>query len=326
MEDLSEKDAERYLKKWRDEPENARLRFACLKENHAYRDFVFGNREKVLLDFNASPKKEDRHTVLETFMFKMKELFSINAPFFLYNTTGLSITDLMDILDPAKDLDEIKHIDLEKVWPWLFFYPGVIPVTMAIIEEDNSIVYINPLSEEIGKIEELMPYEQFIKVDYRKKKSDLMEQFSILLDRVGVITDFPDTSRFREEGWRHLRVWKMRRQRKGFREIARELNITPDDAKKSFYRAYELIEGRSYEVTDFRQDNKEIKKEEVRRTCATCPDKPFCDTLCPDVLAYVDQDRSSRREKSLTEGALDLSTLEEKYARPVRPSGAKPDA
>jgi radical SAM protein with 4Fe4S-binding SPASM domain len=50
-----------------------------------------------------------------------------------------------------------------------------------------------------------------------------------------------------------------------------------------------------------KHDRKQIKKEQLAKTCDKCESSSTCTTPCPDVLGYVDQDYASRREVYLRE-------------------------
>lgn len=156
--------------------------------------------------------------------------------------------------------------------------------------------------------ETIKPYQRVLLIDMRGSYASLKEEFAEYLERVKRTREnpclhddyredlhtydswMPDNSRRRKEAWQHLTVWRMRRNRKGFAEIARTMRMKADTAKKSFYRAFEMIEGRSYQPEDFRRDHWVIRKAELKQTCSTCPDKKNCTVLCPDVLPFTNQD------------------------------------
>ncbi len=98
-----------------------------------------------------------------------------------------------------------------------------------------------------------------------------------------------------------LEVWKARRMRKSFSQIGEDFGITEDAAKKRFYVAFKYIYGKPYNPAKYIKPK--IKKENLKRECSTCKERPTCEitgVLCPDVLAYVNQDtRNSLRERQL---------------------------
>lgn len=104
--------------------------------------------------------------------------------------------------------------------------------------------------------------------------------------------------RFRKESINALTVWELRRLRKPFKEIAKELKIKESVAKKNYYRAYEIICGKKYNPADF--EKPEINKKYLKKECSTCQEKATCTVLCPSVMAYVDQDIKSYLREHLT--------------------------
>lgn len=104
-------------------------------------------------------------------------------------------------------------------------------------------------------------------------------------------------TRFRDEKLKALEVWEHRRLRKSFPEIAKEMKIEEDTARKAFYTAYKMMYGKKYDPAKY--EKPEIKKEYLKRTCEPCDKHPdnggTCDTLCPDVLEFVDQDTTYQR-------------------------------
>lgn len=107
--------------------------------------------------------------------------------------------------------------------------------------------------------------------------------------------------RFRAEKITALEVWEHRRLQKSFPEIARTLKIKKDAARKMFYVAYEHLYGKKYDPAEY--EKPEIKKKYLKRSCESCNENPdndgTCTDLCPDVIEFVNQNTSYRRE-SLT--------------------------
>ena len=110
-----------------------------------------------------------------------------------------------------------------------------------------------------------------------------------------------DLTRYREESWKHLEVWKLRRQKISFIDIGIKMKITEDTAKKSFYRACELTQGKAYDLQALRREVWLAHMEGLQKSCATCPDYGPCDTLCPEMLQLVTQDEVYLQEKLLKE-------------------------
>ena len=97
-----------------------------------------------------------------------------------------------------------------------------------------------------------------------------------------------------------MAVWDLRKLQKGFPEIARELGIDSDTAKKRFYRAAELITDGKYNRDNYKRDFWAIRIPDLKKHCGICPDHPdkggSCDTLCPDAMDFVTQDEQYQRE------------------------------
>lgn len=142
----------------------------------------------------------------------------------------------------------------------------------------------------------LLPHERLLVVDLRKKKSELLEEFGAFFDRVKYHRENTrdsewgknysrwelDTTRSRDEANRHLEVWRLRRQfpKPSFPEIAKKLRITPAAAKKSFYRAIELITGRRFDREAWDKE----RAEKPSKTCASCPQREGCKDPCPEIF------------------------------------------
>jgi hypothetical protein len=163
----------------------------------------------------------------------------------------------------------------------------------------------------------LKPWERLLRVDLSRRKTDLMAEFKAFLDRVGDyrkaedlpkewLNNYqwwePDTSRERAEAWQQLKIWRMRKERIPFSEIARAMEITQDTAKKAFYKAYERTQGRVYDPDRYRKDGQKMNTWDLTTICQNCPNKKKCNEtgeLCPEVLRYVDQDYVGRKESLL---------------------------
>lgn len=165
----------------------------------------------------------------------------------------------------------------------------------------------------------LKPSERLLKIDLSRKRSELLNEFKLLLDRVDFLRDRnasdnyeeweQDSSRFREECWRHLAAWKMARRGKSYTEIAHELNIRADAVKKSIARAYELIEGCKYDKEHFRKIYKSIPAAELEKTCKNCPEKPTCEEteeLCPAIIQFINQDYKAQQHLLVGSGSPEM--------------------
>ena len=228
---------------------------------------------------------------------------------------------VMEVLNPLKTTEGPLPNELGQYLHVLFRRQRV----KAVYPWNNSDIAFNQTGVTGHKLY-LQPYEIALVVDTRGKTKNIIDSIKIYLKfpkkfndvlkrastlagvpeddikrELDIVIWEPDNARHRKEAWQHLEVWKARRKRKGFAEIAQELGYkTEDAAKKSFYKAYELSQGRDYDPEKLKPRIWRFEKEEVARSCATCPDRATCTELCPDVLLYVDHDtKSSTTEKLL---------------------------
>lgn len=297
------------LRVFRDDEKDALLRLAILKERADYRKYFTPDLRKAVesawseLDKEAAKgpghfeADEGVYYTGANFLGTLRHRFSIRQlgipPYF-------TSAEWLDVLDPLVDVWAIPARVRRRVLPRLFYTRGVNEVVPKPGQPSKGHPY------ETGGIfsPDCAPYERLLKIDLRKKPVQLFREFKAVLtavdarrgmDPAAYETWKQDRSRKREEAWQHLQVWRMRRERKNFGEIARTMStpskkVTIATAKKSFYRAYELIEERPYHPEDFRRTYWEVRKAELKRTCAICPDRNNCTVLCPDVLPFIEQD------------------------------------
>jgi hypothetical protein len=251
--------------------DTARLKLALLKENFEYRTFY----EKFIKSI------DDTNFSFPAYYFEKFGLpgvrFTVGAP--CYN-------DVLELLDPYKEvkLDSKKE---DNILSKIFYFPSVMQV------EFNAPYIKGMASMPLEAIErkKTKPHERIFIADLRKKKKQLLREFSEFIDAAYNQSDLkPDMSRFRAEAWTHLKVWKMRRKRLSFSNIAEQVKLTEDNARKSFYRAYELTQGRKYDPEMLRRQVWLVRKKELQKTCDNCPDRDTCTVLCPEILRFIDQD------------------------------------
>lgn len=277
--------------------EEWRLRLALLKESTAYRAFWDEYASEALQackDYQTLSSRAERKEailVLDSFYGHLQARFGLDV----YHHTTFGIIDALDNLDPYGQNDNIV----------VRFYlpPPAITMVMStgMPEEHRSVT----------RTSKLKPSERLLKVDLSRKRGELLREFTLFLDLVeahrasgDVPEDWarnyavwePDTSRFRSEAWQALAVWRLRRQRKPYSEISRMLNINISAGKMAFRRAYELIEGKPYDPEAFKRENLPVRIAELKKSCIDCPGRHTCTELCPDVMAYVQQDQVSQRE------------------------------
>ncbi len=261
--------------------ETARLKLALLKENFEYRKFY----EKFIKSIE-NLGSYDSNFIFPRNIFENFGLIGARHVF-----GGPSHYELLKILNPFDDFEIEKN--REKYLLQTIFYECAV---MQI--ELNIDAPVNGLSgRAMPTLKKAKTYEQFFSVDLRKKKKQILREFEEYINNAyrwkkynAVETWQVDDSRFRQEAWKHLTVWKLRRKKLSFSKIALETHQTADNAKKSFYRAFELILGRKYDPGILKREIWVIHKNEMQKTCDSCPDRLTCGTLCPDVIPFVDQD------------------------------------
>lgn len=100
----------------------------------------------------------------------------------------------------------------------------------------------------------------------------------------------------------YAQVWDFRRPPNSlsFPQIARKTKTGIATVKTRFYRAFELIYNQPFNRDLFKEIK--IEKQSLTKVCDNCSDRKLCrakrvEDLCPDVISYVMQDQTRRREK-----------------------------
>jgi len=247
----------------------ARLKLALLKENFEYRIF-YEKFIKSIYDKSFPAKGFEKFGLPGV-------RFTVGAPY--YN-------DVLDLLNPLKEI----------------FYSHAV----MQLEVNSELPFEGMAGRTLHTLKKIKPYERFFSVDLRKKKKQILREFEEFLNNayrwkkfLQIETWKPDNSRLRAEAWTHLKVWKLRRKKLSFSEIALELKLTEDTAKKSFYRAYELTQGRKYNPDMLKREVWLIRKNELKKTCDNCPDRKTCVVLCPEILRFIDQETLNHSKEKL---------------------------
>lgn len=317
-----------------------RLRLALLKESADYRAFWKQHGGEMVLKAdqqiseyyikNPEPighgrigpnpacaaEKVQHDFFLGLFSFKL--FFDGEAP------RGKALEAFLDALNPYRE-------ELPDELPFYFRRDRVV----TQLSEGKISPWENDFCvETAGAVLHLQPWERLLRIDLRHSKKDILDEVGRYLDRVAKLRKSPeackilqvtsdrrvecidwtdnyaqwqtDDSRARKEAWQHLKVWRLRRQRKSYLQIQEETGIRVDNAKKSFARAYELIEGRRYDTERYNRENAEMQSTELKKTCATCPTKLDCPGPCPDILPYYNQDYVGLKEKLVTPEEFEL--------------------
>jgi hypothetical protein len=313
--------------------DDALLRLAILKERADYRAYFAGNIGKVKAAY--SKRKEERakrpghppDEEIENTIHRFREEMLRNFRILPSSYAARPIEEWASFFDPLKDARTAPAEVRGYILPYLFYWP-VVREVVSIIPPEEVVTVLKGKGEcpRIVESAECAPFERLYKINLRGKPAQILREFKAALASVYAHRGInpaaykewkQDRSRKREEAWQHLKVWKMRRERKGFIEIARTLEIKTSAAKMSFYKAFEMIEERKYNRDDFRRSYWEIRKEELKRTCATCPDRNNCTILCPDVLTFINQDIQDSRELSVGGAAEALRRDGRKRPRPT---------
>jgi hypothetical protein len=280
----------------------AKLKLALIKKNFAYRKFFKKFREYEL--------QLEQHGVWPGLEFNDFGLVGLR-----YFVGHPQYPEIRDLCDPLEDINTFPKKLVESVLPRLFYQNAV--SSLEVQGQPIKVALEGYRSEPIENIARkgLAPYERVFKIDLRKKKNQILKEFERYLDEAyfqkGKSKTFDaknkqyyswlaEKQRYRKEIWNHLKVWELRKQKKSFSNIAVALRISEDRAKKAFYRAFELTQKKKYNPQALRREIWVIRKEEIKKTCDTCPERQNCVTLCPEVLAFVNQDTlENSRERLL---------------------------
>jgi hypothetical protein len=322
--------------------ELACLKLEILKENFEYREFYhyFKNAPELFLSMSQIPECDNPPKRSPTPLFtpattQLKstdlqyhfERFNLNhnVQIILWYLNW-PLSELVALFDPANELDSVGNDDLKAALPLFFSPPGIkhyMPGQVHRFFYDPP----KPFSDKISQWTRLEPYQHLFVVDLRKAKEQLKLEFAKLLNLERLrhslyfqkqpIYEFDETytkwepdGRERLEAKQQLQVWKLRRLRNGFKQIAEKLELSEDTAKKNFYRAYELIQGKKYEPEKLKREVWEHKIKDLKRTCESCPDRLRCRELCPDAMAYAEQDYVGLQE---TNNEFEIEDKEEDY-------------
>ena len=258
--------------------DRGKIKLALLKENYEYRKWFDDFKPELL------KKEGSRELRIENVWLEMT----------LNPTPPLSRADIEDIqnfFDPKKDVKK----PLEN---------GHISQYRSLFNSLDIMFLEKGIQVEQGK--GLMPYEISMKIDLRKRKKQIRDEFEFHLgqafEKLKTPHDpgewKPDISRSRKEILLQLEIWKMHKEM-SFREIEKKLKMNKDLLKKHFYRAWELTQRKPYDRDEYIKQSI-LKLDDLPYTCKNCPDKKCVETgkLCPRMAAVADQDKVYQRERS----------------------------
>jgi hypothetical protein len=257
--------------------DEALLRLAKLKERADYRAYFAENIGKVKTAHSRRRFHEE-----------MRLRFGILPSSY----AGRPFKEWASFFDPLTDAKAAPETVRREILPWLFYWPGVREV-VSLTPPKETVRVLKGKGEcpRIVESAECEPYERLYKIDLRKKPAQLLQEFKAALAAVDarrkmVPAEYAawkqDRSRKREEEWTHLEAWRLRRQvpKPSFPDIAKRLRITPAAAMKSFYRAYELIYEKPFDLEAWKKD----RAENPFKTCANCPQREGCTEPCPEIF------------------------------------------
>lgn len=134
-----------------------------------------------------------------------------------------------------------------------------------------------------------------LEIDLLSKKQDIKSAVERYVDEYLGVLEKPDRRDRRERAVSKYVVWDLYKTERSFKKIAKRLNKNVDTIRKAYYRAFQNIMGEEYNPE--KHNRRSLIKEELERTCDTCPERDACDTLCPQVAVFVNQDyRASLKE------------------------------
>jgi hypothetical protein len=269
--------------------DTAKLRLALVKENFDFRRFF----EKLRDDpYATCPELRKPNEIYEDYSTRVHLMeikhypffagqarnFGVNERFLLWTQQGdpvVSLSEILDLLNPKKDLTHFAHTGLLNLLPAMFYFRGV-----SKISHRKGIVAFGQTPTE-GETQ-LRPYELILEVDLRKRKAQLLDEFKEIIEKeleiwkagkglkLGSYVNWsPTNSRERKEAMDQLEVWLLRKQKRSFQWIARTKGITEDLAKKRFYRAYELTQRKPYNPERFKKTSRSPRIYDLDKTCET---------------------------------------------------------
>lgn len=257
------------------------LILACLRENFEYRK---------LWDLMGVNLRAMRGHVNQDIMLIASfgtELKRIGASWWRGLDPTEDNNDILDILDPALQVDELSEEMAARIFKP---EPGVKRVLTGKDGPFEGVQTINRFPWQMGP-EDFDRNDRLLLVDMTRPKAQLLAEFEAYLDRFQ-----REQTRRRAKAWRHLHVWRLRRKNKNPVTIARETGLSVDQVIHSYRSAFELTQGKPYDPQEWHVIRDSVHQGDLKRTCSTCPDWATCTETCPDVEPYADQDKVKLRE------------------------------
>jgi len=147
-------------------------------------------------------------------------------------------------------------------------------------------------------------------IDLSFDKRDIFRNLSGMIDSYRLL--FRKSPHGRDHASKfHLyaQVWDLRKgpYKHTFPEIGKLLKLPISTTKSRFRRAFTAIYGTSYVPGSLVKS--QVRKDDLRRHCGKCPEREGCKEPCPDIIPYIMQDFTRRREKLSSESKRASSTI-----------------
>lgn len=230
-----------------------------------------------------------------------RDKFSCLNPSRPYSDLPSDIKPIFEGTEPIKSLHREKLLKEIRRTLKLWSYGG----------KDNPILHFEPeqymlLAVEMSIRPGMFPRNvEYMGINLDASRTDLREAFEAFLKtHIRPKTGKGDEKMYFGAHKTALIVWDLRAQRKTFPEIQKITGMDKDTAKKKFYRAYELIYGKPYDPSQY--ERPAVYKTSMIGLCSDCKQWSTCRVLCPDAIAFVDQD--TRYQRDMTFGDTDIMT------------------
>jgi hypothetical protein len=94
---------------------------------------------------------------------------------------------------------------------------------------------------------------------------------------------------------RKYEALKLAREGYTFEKIGMKYGVDSSTAHRAFYRDFEDIYGLEYKSSE--SNRRSIPTHQLSKSCPTCNDFDSCTKLCPEMGAYVNQDKISQKDQ-----------------------------
>lgn len=146
-----------------------------------------------------------------------------------------------------------------------------------------------------------------VKIDLRADKEVILSEFKETVDYFHYFASKSNSRLTRERKVDKWEIWDAYNRTKSFEKTVQRINsrhslfaellsIEPPapigvaTARKAYYRAFEQVFGEPYSPEKHNLEKLPIR---LKKKCEICAERSTCQTLCPDVLSYVAQDKGS---------------------------------